>query len=70
VKQITLREARRRRNLTQEQLEALSGVRQAVISRIECGEVRDPASSTIFKLAKALRLDPRALIFSPQSEVA
>jgi transcriptional regulator with XRE-family HTH domain len=63
VKQITLREARLGRGWTQEELEAASGVSQGVISKIECGIVQDPASSTVLKLAAALRMDPRALRF-------
>jgi transcriptional regulator with XRE-family HTH domain len=63
VKRITLREARQRRGLTQEQLESLSGVTQANISAIERGAVQDPNSSTLIKLADALGLDPRALRF-------
>lgn len=68
VKQITLKEARKRRRLTQEQLEGASGVDQAVISKIERGLVLDPASSTVLKLAAGLRMDPRALRFGqPES---
>jgi transcriptional regulator with XRE-family HTH domain len=63
MKQITLRDARKRRGITQEQLERESGVSQAVISRIERGDVLDPASSTVMKLAAALDVDPRALVF-------
>lgn len=61
VKHMTLREARRRIGLTQEQLEAKSGVSQTVISKIERGEVMDPASSTLLALSAALGLDPRVL---------
>jgi len=43
-------------------------VRQAVISKIERGVVQDPASSTVFDLAKALRIDPRSLKFGDASE--
>jgi len=69
VKKQTLKQARKDRGLTQKQLEDLSGVPQAVISKIERGEVLDPASSTVLKLAAGLRLDPRALRFAhPQSE--
>jgi transcriptional regulator with XRE-family HTH domain len=63
MKTVTLREARKQCGWTQEQLEAESGVAQAVISSLERGVVRDPASSTVFKLAKALKRDPRALRF-------
>lgn len=70
MKQVTLRQARRQKKLTQEQLEAMSGVSQSVISTIERGDKADPASSTLLKLAAALDLDPRALKLSAQSEVA
>lgn len=69
MKQLTLREARDRRELTQEELESLSGVSQAVISKIERGEAIDPASSTLLKLAAALRIDPRALKFGAVDQV-
>ncbi len=68
MKQLTLREARKRRGLTQEQLEAASGVTQANISSIERGTIRDPNSSTVMKLAAALRMDPRALKFGQREE--
>lgn len=63
MKHVTVREARHRKGWTQEQLEAESGVSQAVISNIERGETPDPASSTVMKLAAALDIDPRALRF-------
>lgn len=63
VKQLTLRQARTRRRLTQQQLERKSGVAQGIISRIENGYVSDPASSTLMKLAAALDMDPRVLRF-------
>lgn len=70
MERLTLREARQRRGLTQEQLEAASGVRQAVISKIERGAVADPASSTVLKLARGLRMDPRALRFGQPESIA
>jgi transcriptional regulator with XRE-family HTH domain len=70
VKHITLREARKRRGLTQEELEARSGVSQAVISSIERGIVQDPASSTVLKLADALDVDPRVFRFGVEAEIA
>ena len=63
MRQRTLKEARAARGLTQVELERLSGVAQAVISKIERGDVRDPASSTVMRLAAALEVDPRALRF-------
>lgn len=68
MKQLTLREARLRRGLTQEQLEERSGVKQTNISAIERGAVSDPNSSTVMKLAAALDMDPRALKFGVQPE--
>jgi len=65
---ITLKEARTRRGWTQEELEAVSGVSQPVISKIERGDVADPAFSTIVRLAKALRMDPRDLKVGAHSE--
>lgn len=70
MQQVTLREARQRRGLTQKELEARSGVPQAHISRIELGHVEDPASSTVLKLAHGLRMDPRALKFGVQESLA
>jgi transcriptional regulator with XRE-family HTH domain len=70
VKQLTLREARTRRGLTQEQLEALSGVNQAVISKIERGAVADPGFSTVVKLARGLDIDPRVLRFGQRAGAA
>lgn len=67
VKQIPLREARKNRHLTQEQLEALSGVNQGVISRLEQGVIKDPASSTLLSLAAALKIDPRVLCFGHEA---
>lgn len=66
MKHLTLRQARQRRGLTQEELEALSGVQQANISAIERGAVKDPNSSTVMKLAAALDIDPRVLRFGVQ----
>lgn len=59
-----------KRGLTQEQLELASGVSQAVISSIERGVVQDPNSSTMMKLADALRIDPRALKFGASEAIA
>ena len=70
MKQLSLREARRRRGLTQEQLAEASGVTQANISAIERGAVSDPNSSTLMKLSAALRMDPRALRFGQPESIA
>jgi len=69
VKQQSLREARQRRGMSQEQLAAASGVKQTNISAIERGAIRDPNWSTVAKLAAALGLDPRALRFGMTDQV-
>jgi transcriptional regulator with XRE-family HTH domain len=70
MKQRTLKEVRTALGLTQVQLEALSGIAQAVISKIERGDVQDPASSTVLKLAAALNVDPRTLRFGKHASAA
>jgi len=58
-----LREARRLRGMTQEQLEDASGVEQGVISRLERGESVNPTYETVRKLEAALKLKPGVLVF-------
>lgn len=67
---MTLKEARAKKNLTQEALEDLSGVNQATISAIESGKVTQPAFQTVCALAEALDIDPRALNFGVHSEAS
>lgn len=50
-----LKEIRTRRGMTQAELSARSGVPQPVICEIETGKTADPASSTLYKLARSLR---------------
>lgn len=70
MKSIFLRDAREKANLTQEQLEAKSGVPQAVISRLERNADARPAFETVMKLADVLHVDPRALRFGQREAVA
>ena len=63
MKQLHIKEARLRRGLTQKQLESLSGVEQAVISKLERGAIAFPRFDIGLKLAAGLRMDPRALVF-------
>jgi transcriptional regulator with XRE-family HTH domain len=56
-----LRETRKRKLLTQEQLSERSGVGIATIVRIERNQV-EPRGSTIRKLAEALSVDPHELV--------
>ena len=55
---MTLREARRKRGLTQDELADKSGVTQAAISSIERGQVQSPSWDTVSKLCAVLRMKP------------
>lgn len=52
----TLEELRKKRDLSQRKLSKISGIRVETLSRLEAGKQR-PHTSTIAKLAKALRVD-------------
>lgn len=54
--------------MTQEQLAEASGLKQAVISKIERGAVANPRFETVCQLAEGLQLDPRVLKFGVHSE--
>jgi transcriptional regulator with XRE-family HTH domain len=56
--------ARRRADLTQEELSDLSGVHPTEVSRIEHGR-RDVRISTVARLAQALGLTPGQLVDGP-----
>ncbi len=56
-----LRDLRKRKLLTQEQLAERSGVGIATIVRVERNQV-EPRGSTIRKLAEALGVDPAQLV--------
>ena len=58
-----LRTARKKRQMTQEQLEAKAGVDQSVISRLERGAT-SPEWTTVERLETALKLRPGTLDFS------
>ena len=56
-----LREKRRTKGLTQEELADLSGLHLTAIGRIERAE-REPGVRTVYKLARALGLKPGDLL--------
>lgn len=60
----SLREARRRAKLTQEQLADQSKVDQTTISRLETEADPNPTRRTIERLARALGIAPSKLRFS------
>ena len=67
--QTTLRAARERAGLTQDELAARSGVAQATISSLERGTRTNPTRDTQDRLAKALGIAPSDLRFSePEPE--
>lgn len=66
MKQTSLRAVRESKRLTQEQLESLSGVSQAVISKLETNATTRPAYDIVRKLEAALELAPGTLVFGRQ----
>ena len=52
---VLVKEYRLRRNMSQLQLAERSGIKQAIISMVETGEVKYPRIDTMAKLAKGLR---------------
>lgn len=64
---MTLREARRSRGWTQEQLAAESGVDQTTISRLETTSNPNPTLETAERLATALGIAPSRLRFAKPS---
>lgn len=56
-----LRDVRTKRGLTQEELEALSGIEQATISKLETQATYSPAWETVWLLAKGLKVRPEVL---------
>jgi transcriptional regulator with XRE-family HTH domain len=56
-----LRAARKKLELSQEQVAELSGVHATEVSRIEAGK-RDPRVSTVERLAKAVQVKPGQLL--------
>ncbi len=57
-----LRELRKEKLLTQEELAKKAGLNPNSIVRIERGSVAEPRFSTIRKLAAALEVDPQELV--------
>ncbi len=56
-----LRRVRERREMTQEDVAARSGVHSTEVSRIEAGK-RDPQVSTLERLAEAVEVSPGELL--------
>ena len=54
--------ARRRKNLTQQEVQRLSGLRYAAISQIEKGRTQDMRVSTLLKLAEVYEVSTDYLL--------
>lgn len=63
MKSLTLREARTKAGLTQDELAERSGVDQTTISSLECGRRANPSLNTVMRLAKALGVAMTRLVF-------
>lgn len=70
MKNTDLRTARDGRGWTMDELAARSGVNKSTISRIESGEITDPANSTVARLEVALKLRRGTLVFGQVMERA
>jgi len=57
-----IRELRDEMGMSQAQLAAEGGLSQGYLSQLENDEVQNPSASVIFRLAKALHVDPRVLM--------
>lgn len=57
-----IRELRDDMGMSQAQLAAEGGLSQGYLSQLENDEVQNPSASVIFRLAKALHVDPRVLM--------
>lgn len=71
MKLLTLREARERAGLTQDELAARAEMDQSTISRLETDPNPNPTSKTIQRLAAALGIAPSKLQFTaPQPDAS
>lgn len=70
MREYTVRQARERAKMTQDDLAAASGLDQTTISDLETGRSQNPRLKTIQALAKALGIRPVQLRFTaPEPEV-
>jgi predicted transcriptional regulator len=65
-----LRTARKRAGFTQEELAAKAQVRQALISKLESGVIKNPRFATVLRIARALQINPAELMFDGDSSAA
>ena len=70
MKEYTVRQARERAKMTQDDLAAESGLDQTTISDLETGRNRNPRLKTVQALARALRIRPVQLRFEEPEPAA
>ena len=58
-----IKEARKRKNMTQEELGNIVGVQKSAIAKYESGRVVNIKRSTLQKIASALNIRPSELVF-------
>lgn len=59
---MTIRSSREGLGLNQAQLAGEAEISQGYMSQIENDEIKNPSAAVLFRLAKALRVDPRVLL--------
>lgn len=59
-----IRELRDELGMSQAQLAAQAGLSQGYLSQLENDEVQNPSAAVIFRLARALHVDPRVLMYA------
>lgn len=57
-----IRDLRDQMGMSQAQLASSAGVSQGYLSQIENEEVQNPSAAVLFRLAKAMHVDPRSLL--------
>lgn len=68
MRRISLKAARKRAKLTQDELAAITGLDQTTISSLETGRKTNPTFDTVMRLSKALGVAPEQLKFVPPAD--
>jgi len=63
---MTLKSLRKAKRLTQEEVEAITGITSSYLSRLESGTVKNPGIDTIYKLSKAYNIGLTELVEQTQ----
>ena len=65
---LALRNLRKERKLSQEQLAEFCGLHRTYISLLERG-LKSPSLSTLFRISNTLAISPHQLVFSTEQEI-